>query len=94
MSSGAEREIVRRFDLLRQAQEAGLSRRAMHRLGLLAGGGVLAGLGPRRAAAQTVGLTALNDPILEPVSPRTRPWVVAMPVPPVLGETPLTPDGG
>ena len=92
--SGAEREIVRRFDLLRQVQEAGLSRRAMHRLGLLAGGGVLAGLRPRTAAAQTTGLTALNDPILEPVSPRTRPWVVAMPVPPVLGETPLTPDGG
>lgn len=92
-----EKQTARGYELLRQAQEAGLSRREMHRLGLLAGGGVaaLVGLRPRRATAQTVGvgLAALNDPILEgPFSPRTTPWLEAMPVPPVLGETPLTPN--
>lgn len=66
-----------------------LSRRMLQKLSLLAGGAALLGSTGSSKAAPPIAMP--NDPLLAPTSPPTRPWIVSLPIPPVLGATTLKP---
>lgn len=80
-----ERGLVRWMELRRQLNESGLTRREVARLGLLAGGGALAGSGLRIPGAEAQLLP------LYPDSPPTTPWVERLPLPQVLQPATLSP---
>ena len=81
------RELREWLDLRRQLTETRMSRREAAKMGLLLTGGTLLGKGLSAppAAAQ------VGDPD-NPVSPPTRPWQDALPVPEVAGDVPSYPS--
>ena len=71
------RRVAGWVGLRRQLNVSGLTRREVHRMGLLLGGGALLAA-PARAWADG-----------QPVSPPTTPWVERLPLPAVLATSPL-----